>query len=145
SAESYKLGSAPPYARVQRAFIRQTINLGGETEQVDGDFYQFKGTRSSDRIVLTVGRFGIIDIFDTNRYANNPKGDFLNWTVINTGTFDYAGDGWGYSYGAAAEWYTGRWTLRAGVFDLSTTPAGGISPRAYALDPTFQQFQMVGE
>jgi high affinity Mn2+ porin len=145
SAESYKLGSSTPYARVQRAFLRQTINLGGETEQVDEDFYQFKGTRSSDRIVLTVGRFGIIDIFDTNRYANNPKGDFLNWTLINAGTFDYAADGWGYTYGAAAEWYTGRWTLRAGVFDLSTTPADGISPSAFALDPTFQQFQMIFE
>ena len=145
SAESYKLGSATPYARVQRAFLRQTINLGGETEQVPEDFYQFKGTRSTDRLVLTVGRFGIIDIFDTNRYANNPKGDFLNWSLINAGTFDYAGDGWGYTYGAAAEWYTGRWTLRAGIFDLSVTPAGGVSPLAYSLDPTFQQFQMVGE
>jgi len=145
SAESYKLGSSTPYARVQRAFLRQTINLGGDTEKVDDDFYQFKGTRTSDRLVLTVGRFGIIDIFDTNRYANNPKSDFLNWTLINAGTFDYAGDGWGYSYGAAAEWYTGRWTFRGGVFDLSVTPAGGVSPLAYALDPTFQQFQTVGE
>jgi high affinity Mn2+ porin len=145
SAESYKLGSSTPYARVQRAFLRQTIDLGGETETVDDDFNQFKGTRSSDRLVLTVGRFAIIDIFDTNRYANNAKADFLNWSLVNAGTFDYAGDGWGYSYGAAAEWYTGRWTFRAGVFDLSVTPAGGVSPLAYALDPTFQQFQVVGE
>lgn len=145
SAESYKLGSTYPYARLQRAFLRQTINLGGDTEKVDDDFAQFAGTRSTDRLVLTVGRFGIADIFDTNKYANNPKVDFLNWALINAGTFDYAGDGWGYSYGAAAEWYAGRWTLRAGVFDLSNTPAGGDSPTAYGLDPTFQQFQMVGE
>jgi high affinity Mn2+ porin len=145
SAESYKLGSTYPYARLQRAFLRQTINLGGDTEQVDDDFYQFKGTRSTDRVVFTVGRFAIVDIFDTNKYANNPKSDFLNWAMINAGTFDYAGDGWGYTYGAAAEWYTGRWTLRAGIFDLSDTPAGGNSPTGYALDPTFQQFELVGE
>jgi high affinity Mn2+ porin len=145
SGESYKLGSSTPYARVQRAFLRQTIDLGGDTEKVDDDFYRFGGMRSTDRLVLTAGRFGIIDIFDTNRYANNPKTDFLNWSVINAGTFDYAGDGWGYTYGAAAEWYAGRWTLRGGVFDLSATPAGGVSPRGAFLDPTFQQFQMVGE
>ena len=145
SAESYKLGSAYPFARLQRAFLRQTINLGGETEKVDDDFYQFAGTRSADRLVLTAGRFGIADIFDTNKYANNPKVDFLNWSMINAGTFDYAGDGWGYTYGAAAEWYTGRWTVRAGIFDLSNTPAGGTSPTAYALDATFQQFELVGE
>ena len=145
SADSYKLGSAYPYARIQRAFLRQTVDLGGDTEDVKADFYQFAGRRRADRLVFTVGRFGIIDIFDTNKYANNPKSDFLNWSVVNAGTFDYAGDGWGYTYGAAAEWYTGCWTLRGGVFDLSPTPAGGISPSSYALDPTFQQFQMVGE
>ena len=145
SAEAYKLGQADPYARIQRAFLRQTINLGGDTEKVDADINQFAGSRSTDRLVLTVGRFGVNDIFDTNKYANNPKSDFLNWSLVNAGTFDYAGDGWGYTYGAAAEWYQGRWTLRAGVFDLSATPAGGVSPTAYGLDSTFQQFQMVAE
>jgi high affinity Mn2+ porin len=145
SAESYKLGAAYPYARIQRAFLRQTINLDGDTETINGDLMQFAGTRSTDRLVFTVGRFAIVDIFDTNKYANNPKADFLNWSIVNAASFDYAGDGWGYTYGAAAEWYTGRWTLRGGVFDLSTTPAGGISPSGYALDPTFQQFQLVGE
>ena len=53
SAEAYKLGDAYPYARVQRAFLRQTINLGGDTEKVDDDINQFAGTRSSDRLVLT--------------------------------------------------------------------------------------------
>jgi high affinity Mn2+ porin len=145
SAEAYKQGLATPYARLQRAFLRQTINLGGNTENVDDDFTQFKGTRSTDRLVLTVGRFGVNDIFDTNRYANNAKSDFLNWSLVNAGTFDYAGDGWGYSYGAAGEWYTGQWTLRAGVFDLSATPAGGVSPLGGTLDPTFQQFEIVSE
>jgi high affinity Mn2+ porin len=69
----------------------------------------------------------------------------MNWSLINAGTMDYAGDAWGYTYGAAAEWYTGRWTLRAGAFDLSVTPAGGNSPLAYGLDTTFQQFQLMGE
>jgi high affinity Mn2+ porin len=145
SAEAYKIGSSTPYARLDRAFLRQTINLGGDTENVDDDFYQFKGTRSTDRLVLTVGRFSVVDIFDTNKYANNPKSDFLNWSLVNTGTFDYAADGWGYTYGAAAEWYAGPWTLRGGVFDLSATPTGGNSPEGVALDPTFQQFQLVGE
>jgi len=95
--------------------------------------------------VLTVGKFSVVDIFDTNQYANNPKSDFLNWSLVNAGTFDYAADAWGYTYGAAAEWYQGRFTLRGGLFDLSQTPTGGISPAGANLDPTFDQFQMVGE
>jgi hypothetical protein len=57
SAESYKLGSACPYARLQRAFLRRTINLGGDTEKIDDDFYQLAGMCSTDRLVLTVRRF----------------------------------------------------------------------------------------
>jgi high affinity Mn2+ porin len=125
SAEAYKLGLAEPYARVQRYFIRQTIDLGGESQKVEADLNQFAGTQTADRLVLTVGRFAIPDIFDTNKYANNPKADFLNWAFVNAGTFDYAGDGWGFTYGAAAEWYQDRWTLRGGIFDLSATRAGG--------------------
>jgi high affinity Mn2+ porin len=145
SAEAYKLGSDYPYARVQRAFVRQTLDLGGETQKVDADINQFAGSYTANRLVLWVGRFSIVDVFDTNKYANNPKTDFLNWSLVNAGTFDYAGDGWGYTYGAAAEWYQGRWTLRGGVFDLSATPAGGISASGGVLDPTFSQFQLVGE
>src|SRR5262249_28804814 len=139
SAEAYKEGSGYPYARIERGFLRQTVDLGGNTEKVEADQNQFAGSRKQDRLVFTVGRFAITDIFDTNKYANNAKSDFLNWSLVNAGTFDYAGDGWGYTYGAAAEWYQGRWTLRAGVFDLSATPAGGMSPVGGTLDPTFRQ------
>jgi high affinity Mn2+ porin len=145
SGESYKLGADYPYARVQRYFVRQTIDLGGETQKVDADINQFAGSQTANRLVLTIGKFAITDIFDTNKYANNPKNDFLNWSVINAGTFDYAGDGWGYTYGAASEWYQGRFTLRGGIFDLSATPAGGVSLTGGDLDPTFSQFQLVGE
>ena len=145
SGESYKLGSSYPYVRMHRGFLRQTIDLGGEVEKVDADISQFAGTRTANRLVLTIGKFAIVDIFDTNRYANSPKTDFLNWSLINAGTFDYAGDGWGYTYGAAAEWYQNSWTLRAGIFDLSATPAGGNSPNGGVLDSTFQQYALVAE
>ncbi len=145
SAEAYKEGANYPYARVQRYFVRQTIDLGGETAKVDADINQFAGSQTATRLVLTVGKFAVVDMIDTNKYVNNPRGDFLNWSVVNAGTFDYAADAWAYTYGAAAEWYQNRFTLRGGIFDLSATPTGGNSPLGYGLDPTFNQFQLVGE
>jgi high affinity Mn2+ porin len=146
SGEAYKAGSAWPYARLQRYFLRQTVNLGGETQKVDADINQFAQEQTANRLVFTVGKFAIVDIFDTNKYANNAKGDFLNWATLNAGTFDYAGDAWGFTYGAAAEWYQDRFTVRGGVFDLSTTPAGGADNAAsYGLDHNFSQLEFVGE
>jgi high affinity Mn2+ porin len=139
SGEAYKVGADNPYTRLQRAFVRQTIDLGGEVQKVDAGLNQFFGSQTSDRLVFTVGKIGVVDIFDTNKYAHDPRGDFMNWSIVDTGTFDYAADAWGYTVGAAAEWYQGPWTLRGGLFDLST------APNATTLDPTFHQFQTIGE
>jgi high affinity Mn2+ porin len=139
SGEAYKVGADFPYTRLQRAFVRQTINLGGEVQQVDGGINQFSGSQTSDRLVFTVGKIGVVDIFDTNKYAHDPRSDFMNWSIIDTGTFDYAADAWGYTVGATAEWYQGPWTLRTGVFNLS------VAPNTTALDPHFGQFQWLGE
>lgn len=139
SAEAYKVGATYPYARIPRAFLRQTINLGGEVQKVDAAINQFAGSQTADRLVITVGKFSVVDIFDKNKYANDPRGDFLNWTMVNTGAFDYAADAWAFTYGAAIEWYQGQWTFRAGVFD------GPAVPNSTDLDPKFGQFQIVGE
>ncbi|HTV98477.1 MAG TPA: carbohydrate porin [Steroidobacteraceae bacterium] len=122
SGAAYKVGSDAPYFRLQRAFIRQTIDTGGGRENVQGTANQLAGPHSLDRWVLTVGKISVPDIFDTNQYAHDPRNDFFNWAAIDAGTFDYAADSWGYTVGAAAERYLGSWTYRAGVFDLSTIP-----------------------
>jgi high affinity Mn2+ porin len=139
SGEAYKIGRSTPYFRLQRLFFRQTIDLGGERQTVDPDLNQLGGSHTADRLVLWLGRFSVTDVFDTNKYAHDPRGDFMNWALIDTGTFDYAADAWGYTYGAAAEWYRGRWALRVGAFDLS------IVPNSTELDPNFGQDQYVAE
>ena len=139
SGEAYKVGAVTPYPKLPRAFLRQTIDLGGDSQPVDADLNQLAGAQTANRLVLTVGKFSVVDVFDTNQYAHDPRGDFLNWSLIDAGTFDYAANAWGYTYGAAAELYAGRWALRGGVFDLSAVP------NSVELDPTFGQFQLVGE
>src|SRR5580658_492785 len=139
SGEAYKLGKEDPYVLVQRGFLRQTINLGGETEKLDPDLNQLGGTQTANRLVFTIGKYSIVDIFDTNTYAHDPRNDFLNWSIIDQGAFDYAANSWGYTYGGAAEWYQDRWTVRAGVFDLSAVP------NSVNLSPGTDQGQLVTE
>ncbi len=122
SGEAYKLGENDPYYRMSRAFFRQTINLGGEIQKVDPDLNQLGGSQTANRVVLTIGKLSVVDIFDTNKYAHDPRNDFLNWSVVDAGTFDYAADAWGTTYGATAEWYQAWWAARVGLFDLSNVP-----------------------
>ena len=75
---------------------------------------------TANRVVVTLGKLNVTDIFDDNQFAHDFKNDFLGWSMIDAGTFDYAADAWGYSFGGAVEWFQSDWTLRGGLFDLST-------------------------
>jgi len=139
SGEAYKIGSNTPYVRLPRAFLRHTVDLGGDSRPVAAAANQLAAVRTADTLTITIGKFGVTDIFDTNSYAHDPRGDFLNWSIIDTGTFDYAADAWGFTYGGAAEWSQGSRTLRGGVFQLSREPNGKIT----AVD--FSEFMLVAE
>jgi high affinity Mn2+ porin len=139
SGEAYKVGSPTPYVRLPRAFLRYTLGLGGTRETIDPGANQLGGTRLSDNLTFTIGKFPVTDIFDTNAYAHDPRSDFLNWSIIDAGPFDYAADAWGYTYGAAAEWTQSWWTLRLGGFDLSRIPNSRYLQRG------FEQFSVIAE
>ncbi|MDP9109454.1 MAG: carbohydrate porin, partial [Pseudomonadota bacterium] len=104
SGEAYKIGANTPYLRVPRLFVRQVFALPGARNTVDGAANQLGGTRAANNLTVTVGKFSVVDIFDTNSYAHDPRADFMNWAVIDAGAVDYAADAWGFTYGAAAEW-----------------------------------------
>jgi high affinity Mn2+ porin len=139
SAEAYKVGKSAPYGRLQRLFFRQTFDLGGESKAVEGEANILGGAHTADSLVLTGGKISVGDIFDTNSYAHDPRGDFLNWANVDAGAFDYAADAWGYTYGIAAEWNTGNWSLRSAIFDLGRVPNGT------ELERDFHQFEVVAE
>jgi high affinity Mn2+ porin len=139
SGEAYKVGRNQPYFRLQRAFVRQTLDLQGDAQEVASAANQLSGNHSDQRLVITIGKFSVVDVFDTNQYAHDARADFLNWTVIDAGTFDYAADAWGYTAGAAIEWYTRSWALRGSLFDLSDVP------NSVHLEPGFHEFQIVQE
>jgi high affinity Mn2+ porin len=136
SGEAYKVGRNQPYLRLPRLFVRETLDQGGDREAVAADLNQLGGDRSANRWVFTVGKFSVADIFDTNQYAHDPRNDFFNWAAIEAGSFDYAADAWGYTVGAAAEWYRGAWTVRAGAFDESNVP------NSVHLEPGIHEFQV---
>lgn len=149
NGQGSKVGKSEPYFRLHRLFVRQSFDLGGDAQEVASAANQLGGRRTQDNLVITVGKFSAVDVFDANSYAHDPANDFLNWALIDTGSFDYAADAWGYSYGAALEWNTGDWSLRGGLFNLSRIPNGTELTRGfgqYQLDAEAERrFQISGQ
>lgn len=146
-----KVGRAAPYMRFQRYFLRQIIGLNGGERLTDPDVgsrsevlestqNQISGRVDRDRVIVTLGKFAVPDVFDDNVYAHDPTTGFLNFAFNEMGALDYAADSWGYTYGLAVEWKQDWWTARGGVFQLSTIPNGlEIEPQL------FRQFMGVAE
>lgn len=99
-----------------RVFVRHTWGFGGGSEAVDPDVNQLAGAVDKRRLVLTAGKLGIMDVFDDNKYAHDPRADFFNWSLITSGAYDFAADSRGYSWGVALEWFDEGWAVRAGRF-----------------------------
>ena len=77
---------------------------------------QLAGKADISRLTLQVGKFSVVDVFDGNAYAHDPRKDFMNWSIWASGAFDYAADKLGLGYGATAELNQKQWALRGGYF-----------------------------
>ncbi|MBS1159078.1 MAG: OmpA-like transrane domain [Proteobacteria bacterium] len=108
----------------QRLFLRQTWNLGGDSEHVDSAINQLAGNIEHKRFVLTVGNFSALDIFDNNAYAKDPRSQFLNWSNMASTAYDYAADARGFGWGFAGEWYQDDWVFRFGRMSGPQEPNG---------------------
>jgi len=105
-----------------RLYGRQSWDLGSAREALDSDFNQLAGTVARRRLVLTLGNLAVGDVFDRNAYSHDPRSQFMNWSLMSQGAYDFAADARGYSSGAALEWFHDDWALRAGRFALPRLP-----------------------
>ena len=108
-------GSTPTFYRA-RLFLRQTWGFGGEQDAVESDANQLAGVTDRRRLVLTAGNLAAPDLFDGNAYSHDPRTQFLNWSLMAHGAYDYAADARGYSWGLAVEYDYDEWAIRAGRF-----------------------------
>ncbi len=108
-------GPTPTLYRA-RLFLRQTWGLGGGSEAVESGANQLAGTVDKRRVVLTAGNLSVTDIFDANSFNHDPRTQFLNWSLMTHGAYDFAADARGYTWGAALEYYDDDWAFRAGRF-----------------------------
>lgn len=99
-----------------RLFLRQTWGMGSGSEMVESDANQLAGTVDKHRFVLTVGNLSVLDLFDGNAYSHDPRTQFMNWSLMTHGAYDYAADARGYSWGLAVEYFDDGWAIRAGRF-----------------------------
>ncbi|HUD34973.1 MAG TPA: carbohydrate porin [Variovorax sp.] len=119
NSELQKTGGPNLIGYRARLFVRQTWGLGGGDDAVESGANQLAGRYDKRRVTLTVGNLAVSDLFDGSRYAHDGRTQFMNWSLLTHGAYDFAADSRGYSWGGALEYRNGDdWSLRAGRFAM---------------------------
>jgi high affinity Mn2+ porin len=124
NGETFRIGDPAPQLYLARLYLRQVFNLGGAVENVEDDLNQLAGPHPSRYLAVNVGKFGIADYFDQNSYSHDPRTQFLNWSLMSAGGWDYPANTRGYTVGAVVEYITPHWALRVGSTAMPTTANG---------------------
>lgn len=115
--------STAPY--VARAIFRYVVPLSGDLEEVEPGQMGLLTSLPKRRVELRVGTFSLADFFDVNAVASDSHLQFMNWTTVNNGAWDYAANTRGYTWAAMAELNEHLWSLRFAEA-LMPTVANGI-------------------
>ena len=113
NGETFRIGSPEPKVYIARAFFQQHIKLkNSDKEFQEGDLNQLGEFVPSSRITITAGKFSIADFYDDNAYSHDPRSQFLNWSLMSNGAWDYPADTRGYTWGLVAELIKPKWAIR---------------------------------
>jgi hypothetical protein len=106
----HPLLSKAPY--VARLMWHQIIPLSREKVVSARTPFSLFRTLPVRRLEVRFGKFSMADFFDLNTYGSDTTLQFMNWTVDNSGTYDYATDTRGFTFGAMIEYHDRRWAVR---------------------------------
>jgi high affinity Mn2+ porin len=102
--------SAEPY--IARLWFRKVIALDGDSVESERNPLSMITALPTRRLDIHVGKLDLVDFFDQNSVAGDSHMQFMNWTVVNNGAYDYAADTRGYTYGGVIEYDDRWWSLR---------------------------------
>jgi high affinity Mn2+ porin len=125
NGETFRIGSDQTVVYVARIFVKQQITLDKDHfDTLEDGTNQVTERVSRKRLTINFGKFGMADFFDQNSVSHDPRSDFMNWSLMNNGAYDYPANTRGYTYGLILEYYTPGWAIRAGTA-LEPTYANG--------------------
>ena len=124
NGEIPRVAAATPSLYLARGFMRNTWALGPGTEVVESDANQLPGPRPVQRYTSVLGKFALSDFFDDNAYSHDPRTQFMNWSIMYNGAWDYPSEVRGYTVGTVQELTMKSWSLRAAITLMSRVANG---------------------
>lgn len=126
NGETFRVGGDAPKIYIARAYFTQNFEWGNDKDTLNDDLNQLGGTLSKRHLTITVGKFGMADFFDGNSFSHDPRTQFMNWSLMSNGAWDYPANTRGYVMGLYTEFAQPSWTLRFALTMVTTEANGAI-------------------
>ncbi len=126
NGETFRIGDPAPNLYLARLYLRQVFALGPATDNDLDDLNQLAGATPQRYFALTLGKFSTADFFDQNSYSHDPRTQFLNWSLMSAGAWDYAANTRGYTVGGIFEYVTPGFAARFASTLMPTLANGPV-------------------
>lgn len=113
NGETFRIGNPSPALYMGRLYLRQYIALSNDVDTFESANNQLKEYVPKKRVTITAGKFALSDLFDNNSYSHDPRTQFLNWSLMGNGAWDYPANTRGYTDGIVIEYITPSFAIRA--------------------------------
>ncbi len=107
NGETFRIGDHQPVVYLARMLIEQEFKLN-----------------KTHALTLVLGKFGLADYFDASTYSHDPRTQFLNWSLMTHGAWDYAANTRGYTDGLYLNYQFNSWQVRGSIAALPTNANG---------------------
>jgi len=124
NGEAFRIGDASPKIYLARGYLKQTFNLSDDLKSIEDSPNQIKTTQASKYVKIVLGKFCLTDFFDLNQFSHDPRTQFLNWSLMSHGAWDYAANVRGYTVGGMIEYGSPKFGIRWSMSALPTTANG---------------------
>ncbi len=112
NGEVYRVGDPNISPFIARLYFEQRFPLSNRKEKVEDDANAIAETTNKDYISVIAGKFSLLDLFDNSDISHDPRTQFLNWSLMGSGAWDYPANTRGYTFGVALQVYLHDWVFR---------------------------------
>ncbi|WP_293051123.1 carbohydrate porin [Paludibacter sp.] len=124
NGETYRIGNPAPQLSLARLYVRQLIALSDKRSYQNSDINQLGGWIPERYVSITIGKSAIADFFDGNKFSHDPRSQFMAWSLMDNGAWDYPANTHGYTESVILEYVSPTHELRYAASLLPKAPNG---------------------
>ncbi len=107
NGETVRIGETKPSVYLARMLLQQKVEFN-----------------EKHSLQIVAGKFSLCDYFDASSYSHDPRTQFMNWSLMVNGAWDYSANTRGYTDGIYANYQFYTWQVRGSLSALPTNANG---------------------